>query len=138
MLLTPEYYAALTTPIPETSRRQGHPYALGTPFATWDWGVIPYELAPNFTESDRRNIMTAMRGWESVAPVLFVPRTTQNGFLAVTKDEIIPGGYQFVCFSGIGQAGGYGRMQRTNLGAGCATSVATIYHEFGHALALHH
>ena len=30
------------------------------------------------------------------------------------------------------------RLQRTNLGASCATSVATIYHEFGHALALHH
>jgi hypothetical protein len=138
MLLTPEQHAALTAPIPEISRRQAHPYPLGTPLASWDWGVIPYELAPNFTDADRRNIMTAMRGWESVAPVLFVPRTTQNGFLAVTKDEIIPGGYQFVCFSGIGQTGGYGRMQRTNLGGSCAVSVATIYHEFGHALALHH
>jgi hypothetical protein len=138
MLFTPDYYAALTAPIPETSRRQAHPRALGSRFNSWDWGVIPYELAPNLTEVERRNLLSAMRGWESVAPVLFVPRTTQNGFLAVTKDDVIPGGYQFLCFSDVGQQSGYGRMHRTNLGGTCALSMGTIYHEFGHALGLHH
>ena len=138
IVLTPEQYAALSAPADETSRRQAHPYPLGTPLAGWDWGVVPYELAPNFTETERRNLMTAMRGWESVAPVLFVPRTTQSGFLAVTKDDVMVGGYQFLCFSAMGQLGGLGRMQRTNLGGNCGLAVSTIYHEFGHALGLHH
>ena len=138
MLMTLDYYAAVSAPIPEVSRRQGHPHALGSAFNSWDWGVIPYELAPNFTEVERRNVLAAMRGWESVAPVLFVPKTTQNGFLAVTKDDVIPGGYQFLCFSAVGQQGGYGRMQRANLGGACAQFPGTVYHEFGHALGLHH
>ena len=137
MVFTLEQYAALTAPVPETSRRQAHPSPLGMRFASWDWGVIPYELAPNFTEGELRNLLTAMRGWETIAPVLFVPKTTQNGFLAVTKDEIIPGGYQFSCFAAVGQ-GDYGRMQRANFGGNCAFNVRSIYHEFGHVLGLHH
>jgi hypothetical protein len=133
MLLTTEQYASLTAPVPETSRRQALPYPLSMRLATWDWGVIPYELAPSFTEVERRNLVTAMRGWESIAPVLFVPRTTQNGFVAVTKDDVREG-----CFSGVGQLGGYGRSQRLNLGSGCALVFNTIYHEFGHALGLAH
>jgi hypothetical protein len=138
LVLPAAHFRELTATAPEVSRRQAHPYPLGTPFATWDWGVIPYEVAPNFTDAERRNLLTAMRGWETVAPVLFVPRTTQSGFLAVTKDEVIPNGYPFVCFSGMGQLGGLGRMQRTNLGGTCALALRTIYHEFGHALGLHH
>ena len=133
MLFTREQFAALTSPVPETSRRQALPYPLSTRLATWDSGVIPYELAPSFTEVERRNVLTAMRGWESIAPVLFVPKTTQSGFVAVTKDNVIEG-----CFSGVGQLGGYGRMQRLNLGNGCALVFNTIYHEFGHALGLAH
>ena len=53
MLITPEQYAAITAPVPEVSRRQAHPYPLGSRFNSWDWGVIPYEVAPNFTEAER-------------------------------------------------------------------------------------
>lgn len=139
MLLTPEQYAGLTTPGAEVSRRQAQPLGLNVRFANWDWGVIPYELAPNFDDNERRNLTTAMRGWESVAPVLFVPRTTQSGYLAVTKDDVVPGtaNTSSPCFASVGQ-GAFGRMQRANLGSMCARGVSTIYHEFGHALGFHH
>ena len=136
MLLAPDYYAELTSP--PVSRRQAHPYPLGTRTGTWDWGVIPYELAPNFSEAERQRILTAMREWGRVAPIVFVPRTTQTGFLAVTRDELADDRISSPCFSSVGQASGLGRMQRTNLGSTCATGINVIYHELGHAAGFHH
>jgi hypothetical protein len=138
MLMTPESHAELTAP--PTSRRQALPYGLGVRFGSWDWGVIPYELAPNFPTDELQNIQTAMRGWESVAPILFVPRTTQSGFLAITRDDVVPDTVNDVspCFSSVGQGLGFGRMHRANLGTGCARAVRTIYHELGHAIGFHH
>jgi len=139
MLLTPERYAELTAPAPEVSRRQGNVYGLGVRFGSWDWGVIPYELAPDFTESESRNLATTMRGWESVAPIVFVPRTTQSGFLAITRDAPLAGStIGSPCFSDVGQGRGLGQMHRANLGGQCGNSVSTVYHELGHALGLHH
>jgi hypothetical protein len=136
MLLTPEHYAELTAP--PINRRQAHPYPLGTRLTTWDWGVIPYEMAPNFTEVERQRIMTTMRNWGSVAPIVFVPRTTQTGFLAVTRDEIASPDTVSACFANVGQTLGLGRMHRANLGSTCPAFTGTIYHELGHALGLFH
>ena len=138
MLLTPESYAEMSAP--PTSRRQAYPYGLGVRFGNWDWGVIPYQLAPNFPADELQNIRTAMRGWESVAPILFVPRTTQSGFLAITRDDVVPDSTNDLspCFSDVGQRLGFGRMHRANLGSGCARAIRTIYHEFGHAIGFHH
>ena len=136
MVLTPETYAELTAA--PTSRRQAHPYQLGTLRATWDWGVIPFELAPNFTEVERQRILTVMRNWGAIAPIVFVPRTTQTGFLAVTRDEVASADTVSACFSDVGQLRGLGQMHRANLGATCPAGNRTIYHELGHALGFHH
>lgn len=136
MLFTSEQYEELTAE--PTSRRQAHPYPLGTRTGTWDWGVIPYELAPNFTETERQRILTVMRAMGTVAPIVFVPRTTQTGFLAVTRDEIASADTVSACFSNVGQTLGLGQMHRANLGSTCPAATHTIYHELGHALGFHH
>jgi hypothetical protein len=135
MLLTPEQLATLTA-LP-ASRRQANIYGLNLRFGYWDWGVIPYEFAPNFSDAERQRIRAAMDLWGRVAPVTFVPRTTQTGFLAVTRDEVIDTTTASPCFGAVGQVG-YGRMQRVNLGGTCSLSSRTILHELGHVVGLHH
>ena len=139
MLLTPDRYAELIAPVQETSRRQANTYGLGVAFGSWDWGVIPYEFAPNFTEVESRNILAAMRGWEAVVPIVFVPKTSQVGHLVVTRDDPLPGStIGSPCFSDVGQGRGLGQMHRANLGSPCATFINTVYHELGHSIGLHH
>ena len=86
MLLTPEQYADLMAP--PVSHRQANIQFLGQRLFYWEWGVIPYEMAPNFSDAERLRIRAAMDTWQRVAPVTFVARTTQTGFLAVTRDEV--------------------------------------------------
>src|SRR5688572_9170321 len=46
-----------------TSRRQANYYTLPRNPATqwfWDFGVVPYEMAPNFSEAERLRIRAAM------------------------------------------------------------------------------
>jgi Astacin (Peptidase family M12A) len=131
MLLTPEYYAELTAPA--LIRRQAHPLGLGVSLANWDWGVIPYEIAPGFSATELQNILAAMRGWESVAPIRFVPRTTQSGFLAVILDNAAP-----LCTSNVAQLTGLGRENRVTLTSACARNPPTSYHELGHAIGFNH
>src|SRR5687768_11260275 len=133
MLLTREQLTLLTTP--PTNRRQANIYGLNIRFGYWDWGVIPYEFAPNFSDVERQRIRAAMTLWERVAPVKFVPRTTQLGFLAVTRDEVIDSTTASPCFGAVGQFG-LGRMSRVNLGGNCSASSRTILHELGHGLGL--
>ena len=83
MLLTPDQHAQLTAP--PVSHRQANVQVLGQRQFYWEWGVIPYEMAPGFSDAERQRIRAAMDVWQRVAPVLFVPRTTQSGFLAVTR-----------------------------------------------------
>ena len=134
MLLTPEHFAELTAP--PVSRRQAHTTALGRRDVYWEWGVIPYEFAPNYSEAERQRIRAAMTTWSSVAPFVFVPRTGQSGFLAVTRDEAVDGSpIPSTCFSGVGHR--LGTMQRLNLGAACQ-SMGTTLHELGHTLGFYH
>lgn len=134
MLLWPEQYEAWFAP--PASRKQGLAYPLGLSFGYWDFGVIPYELAPNFSDAERQRVLAAMQVWTRIAPVVWVPRTTQVGFLAITRDEL-QGPEGSPCFSSLGQIG-RGRPGRLNLGATCASSSRTILHEMGHALGLMH
>ena len=76
MLLWPEQYQQLTAP--PVNRRQANFFALGQRQFYWEWGVIPYEMAPNFSEAERQRIVAAMTTWTRTAPITFVPRTTQT------------------------------------------------------------
>ena len=134
MLLWPEQFEALTKP--PTSQRQANIFVLGQRQFYWEWGVIPYEIAPNFSEAERQRIFAAMETWTRTAPITFVPRTTQSGFLAITRDEL-SGPEASPCFaSGVGHR--LGSMARLNLGAAGCQGIGTMYHELGHVLGFHH
>jgi hypothetical protein len=133
MLLWPEQYQQITAA--PVARRQAHFFALGQRQWYWEWGVIPYELAPNFSAAERQRVLAAMDTWTRTAPVTFVPRTSQSGFVAVTRDELTGPGAS-PCFAGVGHQ--LGAMQRLNLGASCSSNSGTILHELGHVLGLYH
>ncbi len=112
MLLTPDQHAQLTAP--PVSRRQAHiPFPMTRQWF-WDSGVIPYEIAPNFSPAERQRVFDAMTTWTRTAPITFVPRTSQTGFLAITRDELT-GPEASPCFSRA-WATGWGRCRRFNLG----------------------
>lgn len=134
LLLTPERYQQLTAP--PVIHGEANPRTLDRRDLHWEWGVIPYEFAPNFSEAERTRIRVAMDSWSSVAPVLFVPRTTQIGFLAVTRDEVIDATTASPCFANLGHT--LGTMSRINLGGTCSANIGTITHELGHVLGFNH
>jgi len=119
-----------------TARPQGALLDFRTASGYWDFGVIPYQISPAFTERQRQNIVAAIEGWMTTAPVVFVRRTTEFGYLDITRDA--PSDTQpSSCFSAVGQ---FRRGTRvvTNLGDNCADSLGTTYHELGHLLGLYH
>ena len=134
MWFRPDHYAQLTAPI--VNRRQATFASLGQRQFFWEWGVIPYELAPNFSDAERTRIRAAMDVWQRVAPVTFVARTTQSGFLAVTRDEVADAQTASPCFASVGHQ--LGLMGRLNLGSTCSSSSGTIIHELGHVLGFRH
>ena len=134
MLVWPDQFELLFAP--PVSRRQAHFSSLGQRAFYWEWGVIPYQMAPNFSEPERQRIRAAMDTWSRIAPVTFVPRTTQTGFLAVTRDEVADPQTASPCFAHVGHR--LGTMSRINLGGTCSASTGTILHELGHVLGYLH
>jgi len=103
---------------------------------TWDAGVIPYQISPDFSDADRGRILAAMQIWMRMGRLKFVPRTTQLGYLNVTRLDATAT-QATACYSSVGQSR-RGIEIRTNLGATCASSSRTIAHELGHALGMYH
>jgi hypothetical protein len=134
MLFTADQFRELTAP--PVSRTQANIQAIGQRQLYWEWGVIPYEMAPNFSDAERLRIRAAMDLWGRTAPVTFVARTTQTGFLAVTRDEVADPLTASPCFAAVGHR--LGTMSRINLGSTCPSSSVTIEHELGHVLGFQH
>lgn len=116
-------------------RAQGHAIDYRSTVGMWDSGVIPYELDPGFSSSERARILAMMERWSRVAPLLFVPRTSQTGYLAITREDA--GDAISACYSYVGQYMRGIRVQ-TNLGSTCAGNDRNVSHELGHAVGLHH
>jgi hypothetical protein len=118
----------------ERSHAHANPTNPAGRFGTWYAGVIPFQLDAAFSASERGLIATAFATWSRVAPLRFVERTTQTGYLNVTRDDET--GNASNCFSTVGFSFA-GQVVRTNIGPGCF-SQRTVTHEFGHALGLFH
>ncbi|WP_342378376.1 M12 family metallopeptidase [Myxococcus stipitatus] len=89
----------------------------------WPGSVVPYTLDPALTNTGR--VLDALRQWESVTPLRFVPRTTQADFVTFR-----PGSG---CSSHVGRMGG---QQFVTLSPTCTTG--NTLHEVGHVLGLWH
>jgi hypothetical protein len=119
----------------ERIRTQATPIDFTRTIGAWDFGVIPYQISPDFTSQQHQNIVTALEIWVQVAPIRFVPRTTQSGYLVIVTTTATSGGSP--CFSTVGQATRGVRIV-TNLGGNCASALSTTSHELGHAVGLFH
>lgn len=133
MLFLPEQYAQLMSPPRSGPQANFRPDRNPVNQWFWDFGVIPYELAPNFSEAEKQRLRASMETWSRTAPIVFVPRTTQTGFLPITRDEL-QGPEASPCFAQTGHIFNY--VSRLNLGNACwnDTTNGTILHEMGHVL----
>lgn len=134
MLLYPEQLAAAAAP--PRARTQATLVDYRLRLGTWDAGVVPYQIDEGFAPIEQQRIVNAMNTWSRVAPIVFVPRTSQVGYLAITREPATPT-QASPCFSVVGQPR-RGVVVRTNLGGNCANSSRTITHELGHALGMWH
>lgn len=107
-------------------------------FGGWDAGVIPIEFASDVPQSHRDQYMRVCnQGWGGAAYVLCVPRTSQNGYLRVTEDQVESSRSSSApCFSVVGQPRRLTHYEN-HLGDNCWAD-STVYHEQGHAFGFIH
>ena len=86
MLLWPEQYQQLTTP-PSAIGRQTSMRSVSAQ-CVLGLGSHPVRDRRPISRTPSDSASAAMTTWSRTAPVTFVPRTTQTGFLAVTRDEL--------------------------------------------------
>ncbi|BHF76109.1 Bone morphoproteintic protein 1 [Sparganum proliferum] len=96
----------------------------------WPYGIIPYEIGPQFSINARAIIMQAMRAWESVSCLRFVQRQYYHySYIIFT---VLPCG----CCAKVGRQSEF-KPQYVSIAASCM-SEGTVVHELGHVLGLWH
>ena len=98
----------------------------------WDFGVVPYTVDAEVPAEQREAVAAAFEAWTAVAPVRFVARTTQAGYLAVVRTASTQPG-DTGCTAELGQAE-RGREVTVNI-QGCADRNAVAM-TIGRALGL--
>ena len=94
----------------------------------WPSKTVPYVISTDFTDTQRENILQAMRNWSDETCIRFVARSYQPDYISFIKNNS-------ECNSYIGRVGG---RQYIRLTSGCARSQRSVLHEIGHALGLWH
>ena len=91
----------------------------------WPNGLVYYSFQDDVDETLQDQFRNAFRLWETGTSVVFVERTTEVNHISITAAT--------TNFSSVGMAGG-----RQTLAVTSNASTATILHELGHALVMHH
>ena len=95
----------------------------------WVNGFIPFKLHSSVTDPGLiQNFNDAKAAWEKKTPITFVPQTSETDFILLKQ---VPGATK--CSSPAGRKGG---PQELNCDSGF--NLATMVHELGHAIGLHH
>ncbi|XP_050434322.1 uncharacterized protein LOC126841740 [Adelges cooleyi] len=96
----------------------------------WPKGIIPYEISPYFSSSDRQMIMSAIEDYKKLTCLRFTPRTSGD------RDYVYFTNGNTGCWSSVGKIGG---RQEVNLQSpGCLTKKGTVMHEMLHAAGFMH
>ncbi len=116
---------------PEVLRRPPRPCTSPPPIDSandgrlWPKGTVPYVFDAKVTPGQKSAMRAAMKEWENVAPVKFIPRTNQKNYIFIKND---PGNWSYV-----GMIGG-----RQDIGIYNWNYKFIMAHELCHALGFIH
>lgn len=96
----------------------------------WDFGVVPFEVDPNFTGDEKAGFREAMKHWENHTCIKFVERNTSEHDNYIRFTELSCG-----CCSHVGKQGN--GAQNVSIGKNCH-KIGVIVHELGHAIGFWH
>ncbi len=103
-------------------------YAISGDGSRWPEGVVPYEIAEEFSDSQRRTIRRGIAHWNRSTIMRLVRRARQSDFVRfVPADDF--------CQSALGRQGG---EQHVGCAVGDGFGTGSIIHEIGHAVGYHH
>ncbi|MDK2413033.1 M12 family metallopeptidase, partial [Aphanizomenon sp. 202] len=97
----------------------------------WDNGVVHYDFAASFTETQKATVRQSMDEYKSLTGgcITFVERTNERDYIHFTQDD------NQGCYSSVGKRGG---RQTINYPQWCLDSHGSTMHEMYHALGFYH